>query len=103
MRLRMLPFGNSRKRRRPRFKAISERADNAGRQSATPASRQRRGDVTDAFAQSILGTIYANGFDVPRDDVQANFWFDLAVTHFPASEIEKREKPVEDRDPIAAG
>ena len=56
----------------------------------------------DADAQNKLGDMYRNGEGVPQDSVQAYMWFTLAATCFPASETEKRDKAIKDREEVAA-
>ncbi len=46
--------------------------------------------------------MYANGRGVSRDYTQAHKWFNLAATRFPASETQKRETAIKNRDQIAA-
>jgi TPR repeat protein len=46
--------------------------------------------------------MYANGWGMPQDYVEAHKWLNLAATGFPASEPEKREMAVRNRDQLAA-
>jgi hypothetical protein len=39
-------------------------------------------DQGQADAQRNLGVMYAEGEGVPKDDVQAHLWFDLAASRF---------------------
>ena len=52
----------------------------------------------DARAQFDLGFIYANGDGVPKDDVQAYMWFNLAAARFTEPE---REVAAAARDEVA--
>ena len=55
-----------------------------------------------ADAQHNLGWVYFEGQGVPQDYILAHMWFSLAVSRFPASEGEKREQAVKDRDIVAS-
>ena len=55
-----------------------------------------------AAAQSNLGTRYDEGRGVPQDYVQAHKWFNLAASQYPASEKERRDIAVKNRDIVAA-
>ena len=55
-----------------------------------------------SVAQRNLGVMYALGQGVPRDYVEAHKWFDVAASRLPASEKEKREQVVKDRDVLTA-
>ncbi|MBM3566043.1 MAG: sel1 repeat family protein, partial [Alphaproteobacteria bacterium] len=55
-----------------------------------------------ASAQNNLGVMYDRGQGVPQDDVQAHKWYNLASSRFPASEKERRDKAVKNRDIMAA-
>ncbi len=55
-----------------------------------------------AWAQHYLGLMYAKGQGVPQDYVQAHMWFNLAASRFSASDAEKRDLAVKDRDIIAS-
>jgi hypothetical protein len=61
-----------------------------------------RAEQGDADAQNNLGNMYRNAEGVAQDYVQAYMWFTLAAAHFPASEIEKHEKAIRDREEVAA-
>lgn len=54
-----------------------------------------------ALAQAGLGAMYRDGRGVAQNYVQAHKWFSLAAARFPASETEKRDRAVEERDRIA--
>jgi TPR repeat protein len=56
----------------------------------------------EAKAQFNVGIMYAHGQGVPRDDVQALKWLDLASSHSGASEKATRERAVRNRDKLAA-
>src|SRR6266436_4656999 len=58
-------------------------------------------DQGDAAAQNNLGIMYERGQSVLQDFVQAHKWFNLAVARFSASEREKREQAVRNRDRVA--
>ena len=53
------------------------------------------------YAQNNLGVMYHNGKGVPQDYVQAHKWYDLAASLYPASETEKRDTAVKNRDNVA--
>jgi uncharacterized protein len=53
-------------------------------------------------AQMVLGIMYKNGRGVPQDYVQAHTWFNLAASRYTATDKEKREKSVNNRDIIAS-
>ena len=55
-----------------------------------------------ADAQYNLGVMYAKGQGVPQDYILAHMWFNLAVLRLPASEGEKREQAVKERDIVAS-
>ena len=64
--------------------AASSSATTAAQQPSandTPALSllRKSADKGDADAQYRLGLMYAHGPDVPRDDVQADMWFNLAA------------------------
>jgi hypothetical protein len=63
---------------------------------------RRQAERGDADAQNNLATMYRAGQGVPQDYVQAYVWFTLAATRFPASEAEKRDKAIKDREEVAA-
>ncbi len=46
--------------------------------------------------------MFVDGWGVPKDYVQAHMWFNLAAARIPASQTEKRDKAVENRDLVAA-
>jgi len=54
-----------------------------------------------ADAQFVLGDMYNFGVGVPQDYVQAHKWFNLAAPRFSASETEKREKAIRNRNAVA--
>ena len=60
------------------------------------------GEQGNASAQYNLGVMYALGQGVPRDNVQAYMWFDLAAARFSAPEEEYRDQAVIDRDFVAS-
>src|SRR5262249_34705445 len=53
--------------------------------SKTPAEllqdARRKADKGDPIAQFELGTMYANGVGIPKDDAQAVIWFRRAAEH----------------------
>ena len=53
-------------------------------------------------AQNDLGLMYEQGKGVVQDFVQAHKWFNLAASRFPASEQDRREKTVRNRDRVGA-
>lgn len=53
-------------------------------------------------SQYNLGIMYHYGRGVPQDNVMAYMWYDIAVSRFPASESEYREKAVRSRDAVAS-
>jgi len=55
-----------------------------------------------APAQYNLGLMYDNGQGVPQDYVQAHKWLNLAVSRYPASDKENRDRAVRVRDRTAA-
>ena len=55
-----------------------------------------------AGAQFNLGMMYAEGQGVPRDDVQAHVWLNLAATQLPALGKDQRNTTVDARDRIAS-
>ncbi|MGB8275345.1 MAG: tetratricopeptide repeat protein [Alphaproteobacteria bacterium] len=55
-----------------------------------------------AEAQFNLGLMYGNGLGLPQDYVQAHKWYNLAASRYPASEKEKRDTVVRNRDRVAA-
>jgi TPR repeat protein len=55
-----------------------------------------------AKAQYNLALMYYNGQGVPQDYILAHMWFNLAASRFPASEGEKREQAVKDRDIVTS-
>ena len=61
-----------------------------------------RAEQGDAAAQNNLGNMYRRGEGVAQDSVQAYMWFTLAATRFPASETEKHENAIRDREEVAA-
>ena len=54
----------------------------------------------DADAQNNLGVMYDFGQGVPQDYVHAHKWYNLAAARYPASENERREKAVRNRDRV---
>jgi methionine-S-sulfoxide reductase len=54
------------------------------------------------FAQNSLGILYAQGQGVAPDYVQAYMWFNLAATRIRASNTEKRDLIIKNRDAVAA-
>jgi TPR repeat protein len=54
----------------------------------------------DAFAQLALGVMYFNGWDTPRDYVQAQKWFNLASSRSPPGP--DHDAAVLDRNIVAA-
>lgn len=63
---------------------------------------RKAADRGNPSAQYNLGVSYASGQGLPQDYVQAHKWFSLAASRFDASEKEKREKAVTNRDKAAA-
>src|SRR3989304_3508082 len=74
-----------------------------------------RGDYATAFdllkplaeqgnplAQHNLGAMYERGEGVPQDYVMAHMWYNLAASRYSASEEEKREKALKNRDLVAS-
>ncbi len=59
-------------------------------------------DQGNADAQNNLGIMYVKGEGVPQDYVEAHKWFNLAVSRYPASEAQKRNTSVQNRDLVAA-
>ena len=59
-------------------------------------------DQGNADAQNNLAVMYVKGEGVPQDYVEAHKWFNLAVSRYPASEAEKRNTSVRNRDQVAA-
>ena len=55
-----------------------------------------------AKAQFYLGVMYVIGQGIPQDYAQAHMWFDLAASHYSASEKESRSMAVKHRDRAAA-
>ncbi len=55
-----------------------------------------------ASAQHNLGGMYVRGEGVPQDYVLAHMWLNLAASRFSASEAEKRDHAVKNRDLVAA-
>jgi len=55
-----------------------------------------------ASAQNDLGLMYEQGKGVVQDFVQAHKWFNLAASRFPASEQDRREKTVRNRDRVGS-
>ena len=53
-------------------------------------------------AQYNLGLMCAEGRGVPQDQVHAHKWFNLAFARFPASDSERRDSALKNRDIIAA-
>jgi TPR repeat protein len=53
-------------------------------------------------AQFNLGFMYANGRGVPQDYVLAHMWSNLAAGGFPATDTEKRNLAVANRDAVTA-
>ena len=51
-----------------------------------------------ASAQYNLGVMYGKGRGVPQDYVQAHMWFNLAASLLTATEAEKRDHAVRNRD-----
>ena len=46
--------------------------------------------------------MYSDGQGVPQNYVEAHKWFNVAASHFPASEAENRDHAVNARDAVAA-
>ena len=63
---------------------------------------RKAADQGHAAAQSNLGTMYANGWGVPQDYILAHMWWNLAASRLDASEKEKRDKVIKNRDSVAA-
>jgi uncharacterized protein len=55
-----------------------------------------------AGAQFNLGMMYVEGQGVPRDDVQAYMWLDLAASQLPALGTNQRNSTVDARDRVAS-
>jgi TPR repeat protein len=55
-----------------------------------------------AVAQNNLGSMYASGQGVTRNYVQAHMWYSLAEQRFLASESERREIAIKNRNDVAA-
>ena len=55
-----------------------------------------------ASAQHNLGVMYERGEGVPQDYVMAHMWYNLAASRYSASEEEKREKALKNRDLVAS-
>ena len=55
-----------------------------------------------ASAQNNLGLMYDNGQGVPQDYAEAVKWYNLAAARLPASDSEKHNFAVKNRDEIAA-
>lgn len=53
-------------------------------------------------AEYDLGALYANGFGVPKDEVEAMKWSILAISHYAPSETEGRRLATVNRDSQAA-
>jgi uncharacterized protein len=63
---------------------------------------RRAADQGNAEAQSDLAAMYKNGRGVPQDYSQAHKWLTLAAAGFPASEAERRDKAIKNRESIAS-
>ena len=63
---------------------------------------RKAADQGAADAQFNLGLMYAKGQGVPQDYVQAHMWTNLAASRLAASEKEKRDDAVKNRDVVAA-
>ena len=55
-----------------------------------------------ANAQNNLGNLYAQGHGVMQDNVQAYMWFNLAATRIRASNTERRDLIIQNRDAVAS-
>jgi len=55
-----------------------------------------------AGAQFNLGMMYVEGQGVPKDDVQALMWLDLAASQLPGMGINRRNSTVDARDRVAS-
>jgi TPR repeat protein len=53
-------------------------------------------------AQHNLGLMYYHGQGVPKNYVMAHMWYKLAASRFPASEGEKREMALKNRETVAS-
>src|SRR4030066_2782 len=53
-------------------------------------------------AQHNRGAMYERGEGVPQDYVMAHMWYTLAASRYSASEEEKREKALKNRDLVAS-
>ena len=62
---------------------------------------RRSAEQGDAWGQANLGVMYDKGQGVPQDYVQAHMWYNLAATNYPASEKDRRELAVKNRDRVA--
>jgi hypothetical protein len=63
---------------------------------------RKAADQGEAAGQFNLGILYAHGRGVPVDAVQAYKWFNLASLRYDASDKERRENAVRNRDMVAA-
>ena len=63
---------------------------------------RKAADRGNAISQLNLASMYFNGRGTPKDNVQAYMWSILALSRFPASPKEYRDKAVYFRDQIAA-
>ena len=72
------------------FDAGSEAFDHGDYEMAL-RERQPLAEQGHVGAQFIVGSIYANGQGVPRDDGQAYAWFNLASTQEDEDAVEERE------------
>ena len=63
---------------------------------------RKAADQGHAGAQNNLGVMYRDGQGVKQDYVQAHKWLNLAAARYPASEAERRDKSVKNRDLVAA-
>jgi hypothetical protein len=55
-----------------------------------------------ASAQFVLGNMYFHGDGVRQDYVQAHKWYNLAASRYPATDTERRDEAVKNRDIVAA-
>ena len=54
-----------------------------------------------ADAQINLGLMYSKGGGVPQDFILAHMWSSIAASRYPASEKERRDKAIRNRDTLA--
>src|SRR5512141_2735038 len=73
-------------------------------QDDTEAARwyRRAAEQGEATAQANFADMYAFGRGVPQDYVLAHMWFNLAASRYPASEIDKRKKVIDNRELVAS-